>query len=124
MQLADYSCYATVLDDAQIAYPDVFCMRALLHVARAMQNAGTTPVALINMFSLKAQKGTAQKMFKALTPRLQDIMYLHDADAEKALVDRLFSTVLLNFLNLPNWVGCPQPKLRRRRFVRHATLPV
>ena len=44
-------------------------------------------------------------MFKALTPRLQDMTYLHDADAEKALVDGLFSTVLLNFLNLPNGVS-------------------
>ena len=70
MQLADYCCCATMLDGVQIAYPNVFCMRALMQVARARQDAGIAPAAIINMFSLKAQKGTAQKMFKALSPRL------------------------------------------------------
>ena len=100
MQLADYCCFATMLDGVQSAYPKVFCMRALMHVAHARLDAGMAPADIINMFSLKAQKRTAQ--FKALSPRLQDIMSLQAADAEKALVDGLFSTVLLNFLNLPN----------------------
>lgn len=102
MALADYCALAAKLDEAQVAYPSCFCMKALLHVAHAQHITVIMSADIIDMFVLAERPSTAHNRFKALAPRLQDIEQLAAADLEKALVDGLFSTVLLRLMTVPN----------------------
>ena len=104
MSLANYSALAAVLDNAKVAYPPCFCMKALMHVAHAKQAAGVPSDVILDMFVLKAQLDTPEHRFKAAAPRLQDINQLRAGDVEQALVDGLFSTVLLQLMKLPTGV--------------------
>lgn len=100
MPLADFFSFAAKLDEAQIALPPPFCVQALLHVAQAKLTAGTMPIDLVDMFTLKVPQSSAQGMFKVAAPRLQNIMPLTAAVLEKALTDGCFGTLILHSMSL------------------------
>lgn len=104
MPLDVYLAFARVLDRAQGWFPTAFCIKALMHAARARQVAGTESADVINMFALTAPQGTNQNRFEAFAPRLQNIMPLSCADIEIALADGLFGTVMLRLMTLHDGV--------------------
>lgn len=107
MSMPHYVALAAKLDEAEIAYPPCFCVRALLCVARSLLVSRTMSADITNyMFALGSNESqrTALKLFKAAAPRMQNIVPLSSADAEKVLADGLFGTILLSYMMLPDGV--------------------
>lgn len=103
ISLKDYMTCAAKLDNGTVDYPEVFAVKALLFVVHHQLAARTLPqYQATDMFRLSVDGATQVPLlpFQALAPRLQSILPLSITAMETALVQGLFGSVMMHFMDV------------------------